>query len=204
AFPMDGGRMLRALLATRMEYAKATRIAASIGQLMAFLFIFGGLMGQPFLILIGLFVWIGASQESAMVERHEALANLTVDQAMVSRFEVLSPGDFLGRAVEMILSGSQEDFPVVHGDRVIGILSRNDLLAGLAEHGQNAPVTGSMRRDFGRAHRGQPLELALQQLKESGGRTLPVVDAEDRLEGLLTLENVSELMMIRSALRSGH
>lgn len=201
AFPMDGGRMLRALLATRIDYVKATRIAAGIGQVMAFLFIFGGLMGSPFLILIGLFVWIGASQESAMVERHQALADVRVGTAMLTRFDTLSPGDTLGRAVEMILAGSQEDFPVVDdAGQVLGILRRNDLLSGLAEHGQGASVTGSMCHDYAHAGAQEPLEQALERLQGSKCRTLPVVSAEGRLEGLLTVDNVSELMMIRSAL----
>ncbi|MCB1057021.1 MAG: site-2 protease family protein [Acidobacteria bacterium] len=201
AFPMDGGRMLRALLATRIDYVKATRVAAGIGQVMAFLFIFGGLMGSPFLILIGLFVWIGASQESAMVERHHALAEVKVKSAMLTSFERLAPGDTLGHAAERLLAGSQEDFPVAsEGGEVFGILRRNDLVAGLVEHGQAAPVTGSMCRDLTSAAPEDLLEPALERLQESKCRTLPVLDADGRLVGLLTLDNVRELLMIRSAL----
>src|SRR5512135_811211 len=135
AFPMDGGRVLRSLLAMRMEYARATRIAARIGQSMAALFGFAGLFGNPMLLLIALFVWIGAAQEAAAVEMKAGLAGYLVRDAMQSEVRTLSPHDTLREGVGALLAGAQQDFPVVENGRVVGMLTRYDLLKGIHERG---------------------------------------------------------------------
>ncbi|HEY6612995.1 MAG TPA: site-2 protease family protein [Vicinamibacterales bacterium] len=140
AFPMDGGRVLRALLATRMEYTRATQHAASIGQGMAILFGFLGLQGNPMLIFIALFVWIGAGQEASMVQMKSALAGIPVRRAMLTHFRTLRPASTLGDAADLVLSGSQQDFPVMDDGRLEGILTRSDLLAALSRSGRNAAV----------------------------------------------------------------
>jgi Zn-dependent protease len=127
AFPMDGGRVLRAILATGMEYTRATHIAATIGQAMALLFGFLGFFGNPFLLFIALFVWIGAAQEASMAQMKSALSGIPVARAMLTDFRTLSPQDALRRAVDLLLSGSQHDFPVLDGERVVGVLTRADL-----------------------------------------------------------------------------
>ena len=131
AFPMDGGRVLRALLATRLEYTRATQIAASIGQSMALVFGFLGFLYNPFLIFIALFVWIGAAQEASMAQMKSSLAGIPVMRAMITDFQTLTPGDPLAHATEQILAGSQQDFPVLEDGHVVGILTRHDLLVGL-------------------------------------------------------------------------
>ncbi|NUM69016.1 site-2 protease family protein, partial [candidate division KSB1 bacterium] len=128
AFPMDGGRVLRALLATRKGYARATQIAAGIGQGMAFLFGFIGLFTNPFLLFIAFFVWIGAAQEASMVQMKTAVGGIPVKLAMLTNFQTLASHDTLNRAIELILAGSQQDFPVVDDGKVVGVLTRGDLL----------------------------------------------------------------------------
>ncbi|HXI51511.1 MAG TPA: site-2 protease family protein, partial [Candidatus Saccharimonadales bacterium] len=112
AFPMDGGRVLRAVLAMRMDYVRATNIAASIGKGMAWVFASVGLFTNPFLIFIALFVWIGAAQEASQAQMKSALAGLPVSRVMMTDFRTLAPDDTLARAVEHILAGCQQDFPV--------------------------------------------------------------------------------------------
>ena len=201
AFPMDGGRVLRALLATRLPYVRATRIAASLGQFMALVFGFVGLLFNPLLMFIALFVWIGASQEAAMVEMRSSLAGVPVRSAMLTEFRVLRPHDTLQQAVELILAGSQQDFPVVEGDRVVGVLTRAKLLEALAKRGRDAPVGETMETAFRTVEPTEPMDSALRRLQESRCHTLPVV-SDHRLDGVLTLDNVGEFVMIDTALRS--
>src|SRR5829696_8724112 len=125
AFPMDGGRVLRALLAMRMDYVRATQIAANIGQGLAFLLGLFGLFNNPFLLFIAFFVWIGASQEASMVQMRNTISGIPVTQAMQTRFDILSPTDRLERVVNLILAGSQQDFPLVEDGQFIGVLTRD-------------------------------------------------------------------------------
>jgi len=200
AFPMDGGRVLRALLAMRMDYTRATQIAASIGQAMAFLFGFLGLLFNPFLLFIALFVWIGAAQEAGMVQMKSALGGIPVERAMLTDFQTLSTGDTLARAVELILSGSQQDFPVLEAARVTGILTRSDLLSAITKQGQGSPVTAVMQREFETADSSEMLEMVLARLQSRPCRTMPVTH-EGKLVGLLTMDNIGEFVAIQAALR---
>ena len=113
AFPMDGGRVLRALLATRMNYARATQVAATVGQGFAFLFGFAGLFGNPFLLFIALFVYVGASQEAALAQIKAVSRNFPVSSAMVREFRTLLEDATLEEAVDALLATSQHDFPVL-------------------------------------------------------------------------------------------
>ncbi|MEK7728476.1 MAG: site-2 protease family protein [candidate division KSB1 bacterium] len=200
AFPMDGGRVLRALLATKKDYARATQIAASIGQGMALVFGFLGLFTNPFLLFIALFVWIGAGQEASAVQTKSALGGIPVKLAMLTDFRALSPHDRLTRAIELILAGSQQDFPVVDDGRVVGVLTRSDLLLALAKQGKDAAVAEVMQRDFQTVETTEMLESAFARLQTCACHTLPVV-RQQQLVGLITMENLGEYLMIESALR---
>jgi CBS domain-containing protein len=200
AFPMDGGRVLRALLATRMEYTQATHIAARIGQGMAYLFGLVGLFTDPFLIFIALFVWMGAEQESAMAQIHTSLGGIPVQKVMLTDFHTLRPDDTLATAIEHILAGSQQDFPVVFGDHVLGVLTREDLMRTLAQRGADVPVREAMHRDCQIADSHDMLEHALALFHQGKCRSLPV-EHDGRLVGMLTMDNVGEFLMIQSALR---
>jgi len=198
AFPMDGGRLLRALLAMRLEYMRATHIAATIGQGMALLFGFVGLFYNPFLLFIAFFVWIGAAQEASMVQMKTALGGIPVGRAMLTNFHTLTPRDTVSRAVELILSGSQTDFPVVEGGAVVGVLTRSDVLAALSRQEFETPVNGIMRREFQTADLNEMLESAFARLQTCRCHTMPVTQG-GQLVGLLTSENVGEFLMIQSA-----
>lgn len=199
AFPMDGGRVLRALLAMRMEYTRATQAAASVGQGLAFLMGFVGLFTNPFLLFIAFFVWIGAAQEASLVQMKSALGGIPVSRAMLTDFRTLSPRDSLARAVELILAGSQQDFPVMGNGHVAGVLTRGDLLTALPSRGQGALVADVMRREFRVVDSFEMLEPVFARLQECECHTLPVTHG-GRLVGLVTMDNVGEFLAIQTAL----
>ena len=198
-FPMDGGRVLRALLAMRMDYVRATNIAASIGQGLAWVFGIIGLFTNPFLMFIALFVWMGAAQEAGQAQMKSGLAGLPVSRVMMTEFRTLAPNDTLARAMEHILAGCQQDFPVVDGGRVVGVLTRGDLLTGLAKQSQLAPVADVMQRNVCTADVGEMVESVLTRLQEDDCRVLPVLAAGE-LAGILTTENLGEYLMVQATL----
>jgi Zn-dependent protease len=201
AFPMDGGRALRALLATRMDYVAATQIAANAGQMMALLFGFVGLLANPFLLFIALFVWIGAAAEASMAQMKSALGGIPVAQAMLTTFETLRPDDPLSLAVEKTLAGSQKDFPVLlENGTVAGILSQARLIAALSKAGADARVSTALQTHIAGADSHEMLEGALARLGDSPCKTVTVTH-DWALVGLLTLDNVGEFLQIQAALK---
>jgi Zn-dependent protease/CBS domain-containing protein len=200
AFPLDGGRVLRAGLAMKMDYARATRTAAGIGQGMAVLFGIVGLMGNPLLIIIAFFVWMGASQESTQAQMKGVLDGTTTRDAMLTDFQLLREGDDLAHAVQLLLAGSQQDFPVVNASgEVVGVLTRSALLTALASSGPTGPVHDVLQREFITAVPDEPLTALLERLPRVACRTVPVLDA-GRVVGMVTLENLGELVSVRTAL----
>jgi CBS domain-containing protein len=199
AFPMDGGRVLRALLAARLGFSKATQLAAIIGQGIALMFGFVGLFTNPVLVFIALFVWIGAGQEALMVQTRTILTGVPVSSAMLTEFHTLAPNDSLERVVELILSGSQHDFPVVDAGGVVGVVTRTDLVAGLASKDKER-VSDVMRVQAQMVDAGAPLEDSIGSLDPRLNPLLPVMRNRE-LVGILTAENVGEFVMIKSALR---
>jgi len=202
AFPMDGGRVLRALLAMRMDFVQATQIAASVGQGMAMLFGLAGLLVNPFLVFIALFVWLGAAQEASMVQMRSALGGIPISRAMSTEFRTLSPRDPLERAAEQILAGFQQDFPVQEEGRLVGVLTRPDLLAALARRGGNASVGEVMRRHYETADPAEMMESVFARLHHCGCRSLPIV-REGKLVGIVTPDNLGEFLIRHGARRAG-
>jgi Zn-dependent protease/CBS domain-containing protein len=201
AFPMDGGRILRALLATRMPYLRATQIAAGLGQGFAFLFGFAGLFYNPLLVFIALFVWIGAAEEAAATQMRVAFAGTPVQAAMITDFRTLTTTSTLGDGVRLVLDGHQQDFPVVNETgEIAGMLLRSDLLAGLSLHGADYPVTSVMRTNCTIATSTDMLEGVFRKLSQEECRTVPVIDG-GRFRGLVTMDNVAEFFMIQNALQ---
>ena len=201
AFPMDGGRVLRAALALRGDYARATETAARVGRAFALLFGIVGLMYNPLLVLIALFVWLGAASEAGALQEHTALSGVTVDRVMVRDVDTLAPTETLDDALHHVLAGFQHDFPVVESGRVVGVLTRSALLAGLGRHGATSTVEASMDRSFRAATPGELVERALARLRECRCQTAPVV-SDGRLCGVLSAENIAEFVMIGAALRT--
>lgn len=198
AFPMDGGRVLRAVLAMRLRYARATRIAASIGQGMAVAFGLLGLLGNPMLILIALFIWIGAGEEAAAAEVKDTLRGLTAREAMLTDFLVLEPRDTIGDAARLLLAGSQRDFPVMDGASVAGIVTHDRLIRALRETDDRASIVSIMDRGFDIATGDEPLDAVLARRDPERCGVVPVYTGA-RLVGLITADNVGELFMVRAA-----
>jgi Zn-dependent protease len=199
AFPMDGGRILRALLASRMGRRRATAIAANIGQMMAILLGVIGFFHNPFLIFIAVFVYLGAQGEAAQVEAESALAGLRVRDAMMTRFRTLAAHDTLGTAVEELLAGSQQDFPVLESGQVLGVLRRNDLVKALMDGNRAAAVGDVMWRECSPVNDTDVLTPTLESMGKNEWTTLPVMGG-GRIVGLLTMENIGELIMVNAAL----
>ncbi|MGH9608772.1 MAG: site-2 protease family protein [Bryobacteraceae bacterium] len=199
AFPMDGGRILRALLAARMDHRRATQTAAAVGQGLALVFGLVGLFYDPFLLFIAFFVWIGAAHEARSVEVRQAFFGIPIRSAMQTHFVKLSTNATLGDAIKATLDGSQHDFPVVWGDRVMGILTRANLISGLSQDGADRPVTEVMQREFATAEPDEMLETVLQRLASAPCRTIPVLE-DGTLVGIVTMDNLGEYLMIQNAL----
>ncbi len=200
AFPMDGGRMLRALLATRIGLIRATRAAAMLGQVLAVAMILAGLSGQILLAIIGFFVFVGASAEANAVETRAIGEGLRVSEMMVTQFRTLPERATLAQAVDLLLSGEQREFPVLDDQgRAGGILTRDNLIKGLRERGPDARVSEAMTASAPAVSPALGFQDALDRLRRSGLPALPVVDGGGILVGLLTMDNISELLLVRRA-----
>ncbi len=202
AFPMDGGRVLRALLATRVGLIRATRAAAVVGQVLAVGMGLVGLssQGSPMLILIAFFVFIGAATEASAVETRAAAQGLDVAQMMVTQFRTIPVHATLAQAVDLLLAGEQREFPVVDNlGHTEGLLTRDNLIRGLRERGPESTVAEAMTSPAPTVSPSTPFQEGLERLRASGLPAVPVVDAAGALVGLLTMENISELLLVRRA-----
>lgn len=196
AFPMDGGRILRSVLALRRPPEQATRLAARAGQFLAIgLGLYGLLAANYLLVFIAFFVYLGAAQESAAAVGRILTQGTPVRGAMVTDFRTLSHGDTVRHAANLLLATSQQDFPVMYGEQTIGLLGRSALLRAMAATGPESYVAGAMNRDFVRVAPDQDLAETIPLLTQAGSCVL-VMDGE-KLVGLLTSENLSEFLLLR-------
>jgi Zn-dependent protease/CBS domain-containing protein len=204
AFPMDGGRVLRALLATRMGFTRATEVAATVGQGFAFALGFIGLFSNIFLVFIAIFVYLAASSEAHFVAIRSMANGVPVSAAMMTQYATLAPTADVEDAVQTLLRTSQSEFPVVDdAGRPVGLLARGDIIRALKERGPNARVADAMTAEvFTIGHR-QPLDAAFRLLQEKSAPAVAVIDATGRLVGLVTSETIGEMMMVRDALPKG-
>jgi len=204
AFPMDGGRVLRALLAIRLGHVRATEIAASIGQFVAFGLGFLGLFGNPLLIFIAIFVYLAASSEAQLVAMRAMSRDVPVAAAMMTQYATLTADEHIDAAVETLLRTSQSEFPVLDGDRhLIGVLSRADMIRALKQLGPDARVSAAMTTGVPTIGHRDCLEEAIRVLQEKQAPAVGVLDADGRLVGLVTSETIGEMLMVRDALPAG-
>ena len=204
AFPMDGGRVLRALLASRLGYVRATEIAASIGQFVAFALGFIGLLFNPILIFIAIFVYLAASSEAHMVALRAASRGVPVSYAMMTQFATLSPQAQIDEAVQTLLKTSQGEFPVVDdAGKPVGVLGRGDLIRAIKTLGPDARVADAMNAEIPTISHRSTLEQAFKLLQQKSAPAVGVTDARGKLVGLVTSETIAEMMMLQEALPGG-
>ena len=204
AFPMDGGRVLRALLATRLGFVRATEIAAFIGQGFAFVLGFAGLFGNPLLIFIAIFVYLAASGEAHSVALRAMSQGVPVGTAMMTQFATLTPDADVEEAVQTLLRTSQSEFPVIDGNgSPVGLLARGDIIRALKERGPNAKVVDTMTSPIPTVGHRRCLEDAFRLLQEKSAPAVAVVDPSGKLVGLVTSETIGEMMLLQQALPKG-
>ena len=204
AFPMDGGRVLRALLAIRLGHVRATEIAATVGQLTAFALGFVGLFWNPMLIFIAIFVYLAAASEAQLVAIRAMSRDVPVSAAMMTEFATLTPDEHIDTAVETLLRTSQSAFPVIDaGHRLVGLLGRGDMIRALKQLGPDARIHEAMAVDIPTIGHRRCLEEAFRVLQEKSVPAVGVIDATGRLVGLITSETVGEMLMVREALPKG-
>jgi Zn-dependent protease/CBS domain-containing protein len=193
AFPLDGGRVLRAVLSRRMDYATATRRAASLGNLFVITLMATGLWNTWFM-LAGFFLFVGAQLEERTVLFQSVLENVRMEEVMLTEFATLSPADTLEDALSKAVHTLQDDFPVVRGTDMVGVVSRHKILQALREGG-NAYVQSIMNRAYEIAGKTDTLASAFRKITSRGLTIIPVVDQE-RLVGIVTLQNLMHSMSV--------
>ena len=203
AFPMDGGRVLRSLLAMKWGFPRATRVAVALGQLLALAGGMYGLVTNEFiLVLIAFFVFLGAGAELAAVEHRTAGRGMRVQDMMMTRFQAIPVHAKLEDAVRMLLEGDQKEFPVLDNDgRIEGMLSRENLIKGLAARGPQSTVQEAMTPNVPLLAPDLTFDRALELLRASRAPALPVVGAGGELIGILSADNVAELIQVKRALQ---
>jgi Zn-dependent protease/predicted transcriptional regulator len=192
AFPMDGGRILRAWMARRMEFQQATRRAVNIGHLFAAAFMFTGIVTSPWLMLFGLFMFVAAQLEERSVLFQSVVEAVRMEDIMLTDFSILSPADTLEDALSKAVHSLQDDFPVVRGGDLVGVINRQTILERLRREG-NGYVQAAMNKAFEVAARTESLASAFRKLTSRGLTLIPVVDQE-RLVGIVTLQNLMHSM----------
>jgi hypothetical protein len=194
AFPMDGGRVLRALLASRMPYVRATRTAANVGRVFAVLMGIAGFFINPWLVLTALFVWSGAGAEARSVALKAGVKGLTVRDAMISKFYQVEANQSLGSVFQLSMATGQNNIPVMSNGHFLGLIRREDLLNALNRLGDRAPAYAAIGVEPEGLDPDAPLGTALEKFAIS--RILPVI--EDRaLIGLVTPESVQQRLWLQ-------
>ncbi|KSV72415.1 site-2 protease family protein [Sinorhizobium sp. Sb3] len=200
AFPMDGGRVLRAVLAWHLPWARATTLAARTGQVIAIAMGVLGIFFNPLLILIAIFVYFAAETEAQGSELQAISAGTSVSDVMITDFATLGPQACVGEAVELLLATSQSEFPVLNEvGRFEGLITRESIVQAMKDGGANAPVITVMRRDIPTVDEQSPIDVTLRLMQEASAPAVPIVDRSQRVVGLMNYETIGELLMLRNA-----
>jgi len=197
AFPMDGGRVLRALLSFKMERHKATSIAARIGQLIAIGFVVVGFFSNPFLIFIGLFIFLGAQAEAEYTQAKSILKGFTVNDVLMKQYQTIASGKTIKAAVTMLLNGQSKSFLVTENGQAVGTLSRDEIIKALSSQGENLIIHNVLNKELLFLKAEMPLEEAWQLMQQH--KTLMPVFTNDKLVGTLDTENILEFIMVQNA-----
>ena len=201
AYPLDGGRVLRAFLARRMDFLRATRRAVTLGQGCAMLLMFAGLWNS-WLMLAGFFLFLGAQLEERTFLFNAVLENVRMGDVMLTDFATLSPADTLEDALSKAVHSLQDDFPVIRGTDLVGIISRQSILRALQAEG-NSYVQSAMEKAYEIAGRNDSLASAFRRIRARGLTLIPVVENE-RLVGIVTLQNLMHSMSLLAETRRFH
>lgn len=198
AFPMDGGRMLRALLATRLSYQQATKIAVSFGHLFAIIFVCFAIVRRDIILaLIAVFIYTAASGEGAQVDIKETLKKFRVRDILPRDFVSLTSSTTLAKVLEVIFHSHQEDFPIIDGKTLAGFITRQDIMQAMHQYGSAKQVGEIMRKAFPRAKDTDSLIKAQSIMHEKGVRALPVVK-DDQVIGVITIEDIGRVYAMAS------
>jgi len=200
AFPMDGGRVLRGILAMKMDYVQATSAAVFIGQSLAMFFMFFGIFFNWWLALIGLFLYIGAGSEKQHVILRSFLHEVPASEAMTTEYRSVRPDESLSRVFEHFHHGCQEDFPVIGDSGIEGILTRDRILASIHDKGLNVPVSDVMDQDFVLVEPTMPLDEVYKKLL-ANRKTAVIVADKGEVKGMICLDGISRYFMIKAALK---
>lgn len=196
AFPMDGGRLLRSVLATRINYRKATKIAVNIGHIFAILFGYIGLMhGRIILVLIAVFIYMAASAEEGHVALKETLKGFKVKDILSPQFLTLDKNTLVSKVLELIFHSHQEDFPVMEGGDMVGFVTRSDIIMAMHKTGSNTPISDVMRTNIPPVTPEDKLLKVQQIMEENQIKALPVV-RNSVVCGIITLEDIGRVYSI--------
>ncbi len=202
AFPMDGGRLLRAVLALVLPYRQATTIAAMVGQGLAILFVVAGLKFSIWLVLIGVFIFLGAEGEERVVRMRSVLRKLAVEDVMSRPVATLSPSDPVWRGIELIYQTGQDDFPVLQEERLVGIVTRPDLVEAMNAQGANTPVVTIMQARVTLASPRDGLAQACEEIINGTNTNAVLVVDDGQLVGMVSPENINRYLLLQSSLKS--
>lgn len=194
AYPLDGGRVLRALFSRRMDPVRATRRAVTIGQAFATLFMLVGMLWNIWLTMIGFFLFIAAQLEERSAVFQSVLETVRLEDIMLTDFATLSPADTLEDALDKAVHSLQDDFPVIRGSDMVGVISKQKILQALRAEG-NGYVQAVMNRIFEVAQKKESLASAFRKLTARNLSIIPIVE-EERLVGIVTLQNLMHSMAL--------